>query len=202
VISKETVVKKNLIVIAALALTLATVPAAFAAGNTDSANFNIHADLLRPIDITKLDDLDFGRIIKSFGAFGTVVVNPMTGAITTSDPVGLMPLGGHQRARFLVLCETSFNYTVTLPTTVQINKIGVASPTAQQTLAVDNFRGWFPGDAAPFTTGFVRACDVDAGTGPGNDGQDIIWLGATLNIANDSETGHYSGASAVTVTYQ
>lgn len=190
---------------AASILTLAALApqAGWAAGNTATANFDVHAHLLKPITITKIDDLHFGRIIKNPLAAGTVTINPVDGAIVSSDPAGLMLMGGHQRARFFIICESMFAYTVTLPNTVTLTKLGlVGPPTPDQQLTADNFRGAFDGYLTSFPSGFIRNCDELPAGGFASDMQDILWVGATLNITATNETGKYLGTGAVTVTYQ
>jgi hypothetical protein len=130
------------------------------------------------------------------------VTSPVDGSIVSSDPTGLMPMGGERRARFRILCESSFGYTMTLPLTVTLTKEFIAGPpTSDQQLTADTFRGAFDGFSS-FSSGALRYCDEQTDSSYGTDNEDILWVGGTLNIKDSNETGIYFGTAAVTVAYQ
>jgi hypothetical protein len=79
----------------ALALPLALLaPAAFAAPVGPPASPAGQAALLRPLTLTKLNDMDFGSL--GVIAAGTAVINPVTDTMTTTG--GVLRLGGTPRA--------------------------------------------------------------------------------------------------------
>jgi hypothetical protein len=69
-------------------------PAALAAPVGPPANPGGQAALMRPLTLTKLNDMDFGNL--GVTAAGTAVINPVTDTMTTTG--GVLRLGGTPRA--------------------------------------------------------------------------------------------------------
>lgn len=164
---------------AAAAGALAGVPAA-AAQHQGQAE----AVVLRPLSLVKVEDLDFGSII-SGPTGGTVTINPVTGARTTTG--GVTPAGGlPQRAvfqgtgGFLLL-------TVSGSTSVTLTRIG--------------------GGASPITASLARAVSNGGGgiTLLGAtlfpSGVQTYYIGGTLNVPANQPPGDYSGTFTLTVNY-
>jgi hypothetical protein len=78
---------------------LATLLSATSAFAQNSGSAQSKALLIKPLTLTKLDDLDFGSIIPS-GSGQTVTINADTGARTSTYPAGLVPTDPGRRARF------------------------------------------------------------------------------------------------------
>lgn len=73
--------------IAALAATLATASPAFAQTVTATAQAQARGVVLLPLTLTKTSDLDFGTVIASQTAAGTVSINADTGARSVTGAV-------------------------------------------------------------------------------------------------------------------
>lgn len=67
---------RKILIAAAMAAVMA-VPAPAAAANTTTSNGR--ALLLLPLQLTKIDDMDFGTVVASTTSYGTVTLNPTTG---------------------------------------------------------------------------------------------------------------------------
>jgi hypothetical protein len=143
------------------------------------------AAVVRPNTLIKTDDLDFGTLIS--GAAGSVTINPITAARTTSG--GVTPVGGGaQRATFqgtggwLLLIVTGSN-SVTLART--------------------------GGGAAPMTASLTRAVSTSGGgitlLGPSAtlfpSGVQTYYIGGTLTVPANQPAGDYSGTFTLTVNY-
>jgi hypothetical protein len=143
------------------------------------------AAVVRPNTLIKTDDLDFGTLIS--GAAGSVTINPITAARTTSG--GVTPVGGGaQRATFqgtggwLLLIVTGSN-SVTLART--------------------------GGGAAPMTASLTRAVSTSGGgitlLGPSAtlfpSGVQTYYIGGTLTVPANQPEGDYSGTFTLTVNY-
>ena len=80
--------------VAALPLALLAPAAALAAPVSPLAEPSAQAALMRPLTLTKLNDMDFGYL--GVTANGTAVINPVTDTMTTTG--GVLSLGGTPRA--------------------------------------------------------------------------------------------------------
>jgi hypothetical protein len=144
------------------------------------------AAVVRPNTLIKTDDLDFGTLI-SGPVGGTVTINPVTAARTTSG--GVTPVGGGaQRATFqgtggwLLLIVTGSN-------SVMLARAG--------------------GGAAPMTASLTRAVSTSGGgitlLGPSAtlfpSGVQTYYIGGTLTVPANQPEGDYSGTFTLTVNY-
>jgi hypothetical protein len=172
---------------AARALTIAVAAAnaalcgtAYAADMPGTAN----AAVVRPNTLIKTDDLDFGTLI-SGATGGTVTINPVTNARTTSG--GVAPVGpAAQRAVFQGTGGILL-ITVSGSTSVTLNRAG--------------------GGAAPMTASLVRAASTSGGgiallggTLLPN-GVQSYYIGGTLTVPANQPEGDYSGTFTLTVNY-
>jgi hypothetical protein len=139
-----------------------------------SATADASATIVTPISISKNSDMDFGNVATN-GAVGTVVLAP-EGTRTPSGGVTLPATAGSvAAASFTVSGSGSYTYAITLPSSVTI-----ASGTDE--MIVDTFT------STPLTTGALTA------------GEQIITIGATLNLVASQAEGAYTSATPFTVT--
>lgn len=132
---------------------------------------------LRPLSIVKLRDLDFGRLVAGTTA-GTVIINPVTDARTTTG--GVIASGGAPAA------AQFFTYA-----------------TGNQILQVT--RGAFPVLTRAGGGGTMSVTQLTL-NGPvvraiGAAGLLDLRVGGTLAVAANQRDGVYSGSFEITVTY-
>jgi hypothetical protein len=147
--------------------------AARAGGNGNSP---IRLALVHPITITKLADLQFGRL-SSGAAGGTAIVSAagarsVTGDVTEEGgtvSAASFEVGGHQL----------LDYDITLPTSIVISS-------GANTMVVNNFTTDKPGNVGDIPPGRT----------------DTFSVGATLNAGAGQAAGAYTGTFDVTVSYQ
>lgn len=139
--------------------------------------------IVRPNTLVKVDDLDFGTLVAGTTS-GTAIVDPVTGARTTSG--GTTPVGsGAQRAVFqgtggLLLITVSGDNSVTLTRA---------------------------GGGGTMTASLVRAASTSGG-GIALLGGTLLpsgvqtyYIGGTLNVGANQPAGDYSGTFTLTVNY-
>ncbi len=173
---------KKLTVIASvigLGLFTAGIGSAQTQDSATASGAEVTAQIVAPIAITHVIDLDFGDIVPSAVA-GTVTV-ATTGAREHTAGVTLGNDAG-SAATFDVTGENNAHYSITLPEddVVEINDVGDGDPM----------------DVDDFTSDPVIASGVlDAS------GEQTISVGATLYVGESQDAGAYSGTFSVTVTY-
>ena len=153
----------------------ASVPAAAQAGpNRDASG---RAILLRPLQLLKLDDMDFGWLTVS-GA-GTAVLDPVTGAVTTTG--GVLAAGGDPLpAAFVGAASRASPVIIRIPK----NPITLTRDGGTETMTLTAWTLDGPG------TRHVAA----------NNGF-LFKVGGTLNVAANQADGHYTGTFTVEVQY-
>jgi hypothetical protein len=166
--------------IAATAAGAALCAPAHAAGTSVTTN----AAVVRSNTLIKTDDLDFGTLI-SGPAGGTVTVNPVTGARTTSG--GASPVGSDAQRAIFQGTGGLLLITVSGSTSVTLSRTG--------------------GGAPNMTASLVRA----ASTGGGGisllgatllpSGVQTYYIGGTLTVPANQPAGDYSGTFTLTVNY-
>ena len=98
--------------IAALPLTLLAPSAGLAAPVSPPTQPAAQAALMRPLTLTKLNDMDFGNL--GVTANGTAVIDPVTDTLTTTG--GVLSLGGTPRAaRFRGVAQGSAVVIIRIP---------------------------------------------------------------------------------------
>ena len=188
----------------ALAALAGPVPA-LAQSETDSQTVEAQAAILNPGTMTKLADIDFGRILRPLAA-GTVVLPPtaspacsITGGVTVrTGPCtsALFAIMGHRRQQVRITPLT--NLTVVLT--------GSAGSTMTMTnlaMAYENL--------VPCSGSGVGNCNTGNGGGGNNpqnrheitsqDGVAYFRVGGTLNVGADQLVGVYTGTFQVEVNF-
>lgn len=166
--------------IAATAASVALCAPAYAANTNVTAN----AAVVRPNTLIKTDDLDFGTMVSGTTG-GTVTINAVTGARTTSG--GVTPVGaGTQRAIFQGTGGILL-ITVSGDTSVTLTRAG--------------------GGATALTASLVRAASTSGGgvvlLGATllPSGVQTYYIGGTLTVPANQPAGDYSGTFTLTVNY-
>lgn len=175
------------LILAASAAMLILPSAAFAqAGPGDTATADATAEVVAPIQIA-CTSMHFAQIAPiqtattvGLPAQGGPLVDPdnvvVPGSRSTATPTGCSVHG-----------EQNFEYTVTLPTSIELSNTG------GQQMLLDTFT--ISSDAAaPFTDRFLN--DTDQGLG-----FDVFGVGATLHVGGNQAPGVYSGQFNVSVQY-
>jgi len=135
---------------------------------------NASAVILTPISIANNTGLDFGDVYPDSATAGTVTVDA-TGARTAGGAAALGATPG-AAAQFTVSGQASALYTITLPAAA------VTLTSGANSMTIDTF-----------TTDGTGTLD-----GTGNE---VINVGATLNVSANQAPGTYSGTFDVTVNY-
>ena len=163
---------KNKIVLSAIALI------GFVASSNAQATAaaNINAEIVAPIEIAKVANLEFGRIATN-GSAGTVVLNPATDARTPGTGITFpVNTGTVNAASFLVEGESGFTYAITLPSAPVTISSGINN------MSVGTF------------TSFPAATGVLTG------GAETLKVGATLSLGANQAAGLYSAEDIFDVT--
>jgi hypothetical protein len=139
----------------------------------------IRTTLRKPVTITWLRDLDFGRIAAT-GTAGTVTVDPDSGARTVSG--GSVLLGGSpQTAKFRVVATPA---TLVLITRNALPVLTRASGGATMPMTLITMNG----AVNPVTTPASGTFDVD--------------IGGALSVGANQADGAYSGTFQINADYQ
>jgi len=158
-----------------LLLALLVVPAPAAAVTQNAA---VNANVIRPLTLTSLQDLDLGTITRKLGTWsGATVGISRTGVFTCNANV--VCTGAPQVARYKVTGTNKMVVRITAPSVTLINQ---NDSTQKLTLTLDN-----PGTVTLTSSGE-----------PGNN----FDLGGSLSLNSTTVPGTYSGTLAVTVDYQ
>ena len=158
-----------------LLLALLVVPAPAAAVTQNAA---VNANVIRPLTLTSLQDLDLGTITLKLGTWlGATVGISRTGVFTCNANV--VCTGAPQVARYKVTGTNKMVVRITAPSVTLINQ---NDSTQKLTLTLDN-----PGTVTLTSSGE-----------PGNN----FDLGGSLSLNSTTVPGTYSGTLAVTVDYQ
>gem|GEM_PF-159348 len=153
---------------------------------SSSATASTTATIVAPIAIAKNVDLNFGNLnLNANGSPGAVVLSAASSAVRT--PSGTMTLPATQgtvtAGKFTVTGAANYAYTVTLP----------SSPI---TLATDGGGATKELTVNTFTSAPETGSTYEIGGG----GNQIIYVGATLNADGNEVPGVYSSTGNFTVT--
>ena len=161
---------------ASAALALLLLPAAASAVPV-AASASGKGTVLRPLTVVKQADLDFGELVVT-GA-GTAVINPVSGAITTTGPVTRVGSTGHA-ATFTTTGSRNSIVIIHVPNSATtLTRVGGGG-----TMTVSNWTLDGPiNRRIPLTSAFNFS------------------VGATLNVGAAQADGVYAGTFAVTVQY-
>ena len=164
--------KANIIAIAA-AVAFAVFGGKAEAADTTTANAS--ATLVSAITLTKVTDLDFGRLSSGTGG-GTATVSAADARSVSGDVVE--EGGTPAAANFDITGEDGLTYDITLPASVSITSGG-------NSMTVDTFTS-----------------DKSLNVGTLTSGADSFKVGATLTVGANQPIGVYTGTFDVTCTYQ
>ena len=159
-----------------VAASLASAPVA-AAPIVPDRNATGRAIVLRALSLLKVEDMDFGRLTAT--AAGTAVLNPYTGAVTTTG--GVLTAGGTtQAAWFVGAASRNTPIKIRMPTRpITLTRVGGTETMSLSAWTLDG--------------------PADRKTGP--DRAFHFMLGGTLTIAANQMDGLYEGTFTVEVQY-
>jgi hypothetical protein len=160
-----------------LPLALLVPAAAIAAPVSPPANPSAQAALLRPLTLTKLNDMDFGDL--GITANGTAVINPVTDTMNTTG--GVLQLGGTPRAAtFRGVAQGSAVVIIRVPNGgINLTRVG-----GTETILLNNFT----------LDGQSKRTMAQAGVFD-------FKVGATLRPTAGQVDGVYTGTFDVTIQY-
>jgi hypothetical protein len=133
-----------------------------------SANAIVSATIVKPIQISKVKDLDFGDIASGVTA-GTVVIAPTAASARTTIGGVSLPSGSGtvQSAKFIITGATNAVYSITLPSgTINLSN-GTNFMTLGNFTSTPAISGTIPSDSQP------------------------LYVGATLNVNAYQQPGIY-----------
>ena len=157
----------------------------FAADAATSAS----VDIVTPISITTVTDIDFGVVIPDPLVVGTILLPSNTGVAAASGGTTQHQAGTEVRGRFTISGTANQAYSITDPGTINL---GAANLDATSWTATND-----NGDCIndPVTT-CTTTPTLD---GSGADG---LYIGASLNVPIGIAEGQYSANFNLTVEYQ
>lgn len=165
---------KKLIMLFAAIIMIAGFSTKLTAQVTESATAT--ATIVAPIAITNTVDMNFGNVAVS-GTAGTVILAPASTRTISGEVTLPVNEGTVAAASFTVTGATDYTYDITLPSVDYIiTEIGSA------TMIVNTFT------SDPSGTGVLTA------------GEQILNVGATLNVGASQATGVYTNATGFEVT--
>ena len=167
-------------------LTIAAAAAGSLCAPARAADTNVTANaaIVRPNTLIKTDDLDFGTLTSGTTG-GTVTINPITNARTTSG--GATPVGNDGQRAVFQGTGGIFLITVSGSSSVTLTRAG--------------------GGAPPLTATLVRAASTSGGgiallgTTLLPSGVQTYYIGGTLTVPANQPAGDYSGTFTLTVNY-
>lgn len=170
---------------AALALAPAS-PALAAPGDTATGSGQASVLVIKPLQLAKARDIDFGRIGAATTA-GTVTVKADTGACAKTGPI--LIFGGCQAAEFVGMGQQGGLVTIDLPNSVQLT--GPGAPMTMNTLRLDTSP-----DLGGIILPLLGIYRINPSTGIFD-----FRVGGTLMVNANQAPGRYNGAFQVTVNY-
>jgi hypothetical protein len=149
--------------------------------NAATMSSTVQLTIVAPFTVVKIADLEFGALMPSAAA-GTVVINPTTGARTTTGGV-TGASGSYFPAHFATAGSPNQHITIRLPNSNRtLTRVGGGATMTARTFRRDN-------------TPPVSA-RLDA------NGNFEFRVGATLNVGANQMPGRYVGSFDVEVNYQ
>lgn len=150
---------------------------AFKAHSQNSASTNVEARVIvvEPIKISKSVDLNFGNVIAGYTQ-GTIILAP-DGARTANGVQISNAIPGEVSAAEAIVTHGEYNYSITLPENFTL--YNVSNP--NQIMVINQFQ-------------------VTPLPGITNQGDDILKIGATLNLEANQSSGFYTNSAGFNVT--
>jgi len=141
-----------------------------------TATASASANIITPITIALVTNMNFGNIAVSPTSGGTVVLAPastrtFTGGVTLPATTGTVAA-----ANFTVSGASGYTYAITLPTTATLS------------------------DGSSHTMGMSAFTSSTSGTGVLTGGSQTLTVGATLTVSAAQAPNAYTNSSAVPVT--
>lgn len=164
------------------ALIAGTTFAQVSSGATATGTATVNAEVVSPISITPVTNLDFGRLIGVEDGGVVTVAASSAGTRTSTNDAVLAPTGNSPvAAKFNVLAAVDYTYSVTLSSTNEL--------TSEAAGAV----------AMPVT--FAHNLENTANAGNGATPIELF-VGGSLTVNAGQAEGAYVGEVKVTVTYE
>jgi hypothetical protein len=184
--------------VALSALACASVPALADAKNKAEGRASV--EIVKPIDISYRDTLNFGRVILMKDSGGKITVAP-DGTCSVDGGGGLVRDGAATAGRFALEGASGTNFTLQLSSSqIPLKLSGPAAPAVPLTvkitsLMVDTRTVRVPDAPGPFSTS--KAGSFMLPTGPS-----FLHVGGELAISGKASTGLYHGEFDVTVVHE
>jgi len=140
-----------------------------------SANVNARALVVDPIEISKSVDLNFGNVIAGYTS-GTIILSP-DGSRTANGVQISNAIPGEVSAAEAVVTHGEYNYSISLPESLTL--FNESNP--NQIMIINQFQ-------------------VTPLSGISNLGDDILKIGATLNLEANQLPGYYTNSAGFNVT--
>ncbi len=161
-----------------LIVALCTLSGAEPARAGNSGTVTISASVVKPLTLSRLQDLDLGSIVLGPGTWsGATVAISRAGTLTCSN-VNVTCSGATRAAMYNVTGSNKSVVQITAPNVILTNQ---SDPTKTLTLTIDN-----PGSVVLTSSG-----------APGDD----FSLGGAINLNSNTAGGIYTGTFNVTVDY-
>ena len=154
------------------------------AQRTASASATASAKIVSGISLSKVQDLNFGQVVRSTAA-GTVVLDPTSASRTFNGGVTVGQNGGNAYAQFTASGEASYAYSLTMPSSVTLTQTVTSGTPATMTV-----------------TSLASTLGSSNNGSLNNEGTNTFNVGGTLNVGASQATGNYTGTFNVTVSYQ
>jgi len=177
-LKNKTMKKVTIILTGVILMTIASVNVKADGTQTKTVAATSSATIVTPIAITNSSDLAFG-LLSPTGAAGTVVLTPASTTSRSANGVTLLGTLPVSSATYTITGETDALYKIDLPA----GNIAITDGT--NSMNVNNFTMNLN------STGNVMAS-----------GNNMLYVGATLNVPADQPHGEYVGSYNVTVTYE
>jgi hypothetical protein len=158
--------------------TLALCAPAAAVASTPATDASGTATIIRPLTVTKIDDMDFGYIAVTTA--GTVVINPDSDTLSTAGGTTLIG-GAPHSAKFVGAAQSNSVVNIKVPN--QPSTLTRAGGTETMTASNFTLQGGLSKRALAKADSFT------------------FRVGATLNVAAGQIDGLYTGTFDVTVQY-
>ncbi|MCR5878720.1 DUF4402 domain-containing protein [Phenylobacterium sp. J367] len=167
----------------ALALSAAATGALAQASSTQTTTST--ATIFQPIQLAKNSDLSFGTVVRPISGSGTVSIASSDGQRTSTGGVALLTNGPNAtagRATYTVTGEGGQTFNINIPANFSMTRTG-GSETILVTLALS------------VTNPQTLSSSL------GNTGNLNFGVGGSIPVANNTQSGAYSGTFNVVVSY-